>query len=221
MVRLNNSVSLVEKVYAEIKNRILIGEFLPGKHLIEADLSSEFKVSRVTVRDALRRLTYDELVDLKPNSGVWVRRLTYQEIVDLYTVREPMEVLAATLAAQQPSEQLQELSELVSEGAEAASKLDRLQHRSVNRRFHQAIALSTGNQMLTKVLERLNTQMIANQFMPVMRDEDIRSSQKAHETLLEAVLAGDGDKAGEVMRQHIRKGREFALASVRAVSRNS
>lgn len=210
--------SIVEKVYAQIKNNILTGEFLPGTHLVEANLAAKFKVSRVTIRDAFRRLTYDELVDLKPNSGVWVRRLSYDEIVDLYAVREPLEILAARLTAEQPRERLQEIVDICSEGSKLVIELDRISHKSLNRRFHRAVAAVTGNQILIKLLERLNTQMIANQFMPVMKDEDIITSVRDHEKILAAALAGDCDQAEEIMRNHIRQGREFALASARAGS---
>lgn len=206
-------VLVVEKVYAGLKNKILIGEFLPGTHLIESDLSAEFKVSRVTIRDALRRLVYDELVDLKPNSGIWVRRLSYQEIVDMYMVREPVEVLAARMAAQQPPERLMELKEICAEGSRAISEMNRIKHKNLNSHFHRALAIVTGNQTLVKILERLKTQMIANQFMPLVRDQDLKNSQIDHEMLVDALMGGNCDEAERIMRSHVQTGRDFALAA--------
>lgn len=210
----SNNVLLVEKVYLDIRNKILSGEYPPGMRLVETELAKEFQVSRVTMREALRRLVVDDLVDLIPNSGIRVRKLSYQDIVDLYDVREPLEALTARLAAQAPPEKLVELQELCLEGSVAAVNRDRFAHRLLNNRFHQTMAAVTGNRTLLRVLERLNLQMVASQFISFMRDTDFDESQQAHDDLIRAILAGDGDKAELIMRLHIKRGREFALSCV-------
>lgn len=202
-------VLVVEKVYNEVKKRILSGEYLPGMHLVEAELTAEFKVSRVTMRDALRRLVADELVDSVPNSGMRVRRLSYEDILELYIVREVIEGLSARLAAQLTHDKLKNLQDICVESAAAVSKKDRLQHRYLNNRFHQELALATGNRTLVKILDRLKTQMIGNQFMPLMTDEDIEISQRDHETMLKVIMAGDGEEAEKIMRRHIKAGLDF------------
>ncbi len=208
----SNNVLLVEKVYMDIRNKILSGEYPSGMHLVEAELTKEFKVSRVTMREASRRLVVDDLVDLIPNSGVRVRRLSYQDVIDLYAVREPLEALAARLAAQAPPDKLKDLQMICSEGAAATARRDRINHRFLNNQFHLTLAAVTGNRTLVRVLERLNLQIVASQFMSFMRDEDFDISQHDHEELLKAIFAGYSDKAELIMRLHIKKGREFALS---------
>ena len=144
--------------------------------LVETELAKEFQVSRVTMRQALRRLVVDDLVDLIPNSGIRVRKLSYKDIADLYDVREPLEALTARLAAQAPPEKLAELKELCSEGSIAAVNRDRFAHRFLNNRFHHTMAAVTGNRTLVRVLERLNLQMVASQFISFMRDTDFDES---------------------------------------------
>lgn len=210
----NRKVLVVEKVYNEVKNRILSGQYLPGMHLVEAELTAEFKVSRVTMRDALRRLVADELVDSVPNSGMRVKRLSYEDILELYAVREVIEGLSARLAAQLPAEKLVNLQDICIKGADAVARKDRLEHRHLNNLFHQELALATGNRTLVKILERLKTQMIGNQFMPLMTDEDIAISQRDHETMIKVIMAGDGEQAEKIMRKHIKTGRDFALSCI-------
>ena len=207
-------VLLVEKVYSEIKNRIVSGEYLPGRRLVEAELTEDFNVSRVTLREALRRLIADELVVLIPNSGIRVRELSYKEIVEIYTVRENVEALAARLSAQLPNDSLNDLKEICSKGAASVWKKDRTNHRSLNNQFHMEIAFVTGNETLIKIIERLNTQIIGNQYISLMSDLDLEISQNSHEEIVEAICAGDGSKAESLMRNHIRNGQQFILSCV-------
>ncbi|MDO9534907.1 MAG: GntR family transcriptional regulator [Bacillota bacterium] len=207
-------VLLVEKIYTEIKKRIVSGEYLPGRRLVEAELTEDFNVSRVTLREALRRLIADDLVVLIPNSGIRVRELSYKEIVEIYTVRATVEALAARLAAQLPNNSLNDLTEICSKGAAAVWKKDRMNHRSLNNRFHMELAFVTGNETLIKIIERLNAQIIGNQFISLMSDSDLEISQNSHEEIVEAIFAGDGGKAESLMHGHIRSGLNFILSCV-------
>jgi DNA-binding GntR family transcriptional regulator len=69
----------------------------------------------------------------------------------------------------------------------------------------------TGNETLYKIIERLSTQIIGNQFVALMSDLDLETSQQSHEEITAAVMAGDGEKAETAMRNHIRTGRKFIL----------
>lgn len=204
-------VLLVEKIYSEIKKRIVAGKYLPGRHLVEAELTEEFNVSRVTLREALRKLVADELVVLIPNSGIRVKELSYKEIADIYAVREAVESLAAKLASQIPKGRLENLKMICSRGATAVLRKDRMEHRSLNHMFHLELAMVTGNETLYKIIERLSTQIIGNQFVALMSDLDLETSQQSHEEITAAVMAGDGEKAETAMRNHIRTGRKFIL----------
>ena len=204
---------LVEKVYLEIKKLILSGDYLPGRRLVEAELTRKFNVSRVTLREALRRLVADDLVVLIPNKGIHVRELTYKEKEDIYTVRETVEGLAARLAAQVPENRLNNLKKICLEGAAAVSQKDRKSHRTLNNQFHFEVALVTENEALIKIIERLSTQIIGSQHIALMSDLDLEISQRSHEAILQAILKRDGDEAESLMRDHIRTGRKFILSS--------
>lgn len=205
-------VLLVEKIYSEIKKRIVSGKYLPGRHLVEAELTEEFNVSRVTLREALRKLVADELVVLIPNSGIRVKELSYKEITDIYSVREAVESLAAKLASQVPKDRLENLKMICSRGAAAVLKKDRMEHRSLNHMFHLELAMVTGNETLYKIIERLSTQIIGSQFIALMSDLDLEISQKSHEEIIAAIMESNGEKAKTAMENHIRAGRKFILS---------
>lgn len=209
---------LSEQVYAALRERILRMVYPPGFHLVEAELIADLGVSRSTVREALRRLLNDELVELVPHRGIRVRRLSPRDIEELYLVREPLESLAARLAAQQPDDATAELWAIHDEATAANQARDRLRYMRLNTRLHQALAEVTGNRTLIGVLKRLNTQMIGYQFLSAMDAVNMATSQRQHTEILAAIAARDGERAEAAMRRHVQSSREAILAAIAAES---
>jgi DNA-binding GntR family transcriptional regulator len=89
----------VDRVVEGLRAGILGGRYVPGQHLIEADLTRDFNVSRGPLREAFRRLSAEGLLQIVPNRGALVRQLSYREIVEIFQIRSGLEPLAARLAA--------------------------------------------------------------------------------------------------------------------------
>ena len=206
--------SVSDQLVSAIRERILCGEVLPGVHLVEQDLAAEFGVGRPTVREALRRLLADDLVELLPHKGVRVRRLSPADLAELYVVREPVECLAARLAAGAPPGALQPLREIHREAAKAAAAGDRLTYMRLNARFHHGLAEATGNRTLVRLLQRLNTQLIGYQFLAAIGTPELHTSQRDHEALLAALAASDAARGESIMRRHLRASRRAILGPV-------
>ncbi len=210
-----------DRLVSTIRERILRGEILPGVHLVEQEVAAYFGVGRPTVREALRRLLADDLVELLPHRGVRVRRLSPADLAELYVVRGPVECLAARLAARAPCGALKSLREIHREAAKAAAASDRLGYMRLNARFHRALAKATGNRTLVRLLERLNTQLIGYQFLSALGTSELATSQRDHETLLAALVAGDPGRAELIMRRHLRASRRAILGPIAAAVRSS
>jgi len=193
----------VERVYEALRERVIRGELLPGMHLVEAELTAEHGVSRVTVRDALRRLAADELVELIPHRGVRVRRLTPRDVEELYVAREAIECVAARLAANGPREILAELREIHDEARALTPGRDQVRLTRLTVRFHQTIARMSGNRMLHAILVRLNTQMIGYQLLSSVDAGCIAAAHRDHAAILAALARRDGARAEHAMRAHI------------------
>ena len=93
------SDTVLENVYGSLKEGIKEGKYAPGQRLVEVDLIAEFDIGRSTVRELLRRLAGDRLVDYAPHRSAVVRSLSRAEVEDIYLLREHLEGLAARLAA--------------------------------------------------------------------------------------------------------------------------
>src|SRR3954451_16460476 len=95
-----HEVPLAQIVGDRIRSRILNGKFLPGSRLVERDLAAEFQVSRSPVREALRNLDKEGLVEKLPTRGIIVKALTRREIFEIFDIREALEGMASRGAAQ-------------------------------------------------------------------------------------------------------------------------
>ncbi len=207
---------LSDHLVSTIRERILRGEILPGIHLVEQEVAADFGVGRPTVREALRRLLAGDLVELLPHRGVRVRRLSPADLAELYVVREPVECLAARLAAAAPPRALLPLREIHREAAKAAAASDRLVYMRLNARFHHSLAEATGNRTLVRLLERLNTQLIGYQFLSAIGTSELATSQRDHDDLLAALGAANPRGAEVIMRRHLRASRRAILGPIAA-----
>ncbi len=209
-------VPLIERIYGCLRDGIVSGEYLPGSRLVESELTRAYGVSRSTVREALRRLHADDLVEFVAHCGVRVRRLTLDDVVDLYAVREPIEALAARLAAEASGEAAGALSTIHAEAALAVESGDRFRFTQLNARLHRTISEMSGNRSLGVVLARLNTQIIGYQFVSVANAINLDRAHREHEAVLTAILARDPDGADAAMRRHLRSTRDSIVRAASA-----
>ena len=195
-----------------IRTRILEGLLSPGQRLIESELMAELDVGRSTIREAFLRLDADGMVELRHQRGAVVRRLTRRDITELFEVRERLEGLGAALSAANvdaPGNR---------EWLQAARKSWRndeltsnaLKHMEENVGLHRGIILMGGNQRLMRILEPLQMPGYRMQFLQLLDDKRRSASATEHIAIIDAILAGDANKAEKLMREHVRNAGKLA-----------
>ncbi|MGI8329341.1 GntR family transcriptional regulator [Actinomadura scrupuli] len=196
----------VETAYAVIRAGIVSGEFPRGDRLREAELAERVGVSRTPIREALRRLDAEGLVDFVPNRGARVTAWSERELDDLYEARALLESYAARLAASRVRpEQLERLRELAAEmkalataGGPAADKLTEL-----NGEFHLTVTHASGNAHIEGLVRGFIDVPLVYRTFKQYAPERLRASMFHHDELIAALAAGDGEWAESVMRSHI------------------
>jgi DNA-binding GntR family transcriptional regulator len=212
--------TLVDEIAFRIQKGILDGELLPGEHLIQAELCERFHVSRTPVREALRRLEAQGLVDLPANRTATVRRPTPRHVAEVYHVRAALEAYACELAATRVTpiaiaqlEAVQANLEAAAQGLLAAQEtLD----ESLQSRYHEELRLH--NDRFHGIVDAasecaLLTEAIANVWHAVPKDyvwralhhdnDVIELHSVQHRAIIEALVARDADQARKAMRDHI------------------
>jgi DNA-binding GntR family transcriptional regulator len=192
--------------YALVRDKILTGEYGPGAVLNQATLARELGISTTPLREALRRLKSEGLVELDAHRDARVTGLSAEEARDLLEMRRALDPLAACMAAERRATsdiaamrtafgRLKPLPDL-------PSPADLVAHRE----FHRAIYTASHNELLIATLDGLWDKADRNRMVGLQdkRDQPARDDTEAeHRALLDAVIAGDGRLAAKVMREHI------------------
>ena len=190
---------------------IMSGRFVPGQRLVEAELTTDLGVSRGPVREALRRLSAEGLIEIVPNRGAVVRRLSMEEALELFEIRTELEALAARRAAQNMKDAH------VREAFDAAiapiwniaprhSTGDYLQE---NQRFHAAIMAASGNGQLVKLHHQLHLSLILAQISSSLSSHVISASLNEHRLIASAIRARDAEAADQAIREHLQRAQGF------------
>jgi DNA-binding GntR family transcriptional regulator len=197
--------------YDELKNAILSGEFEPGYPLVETVLAERYGVSRTPIREALRRLQQDGLID-RNERGLGVRQRSPEEIIDIYETRMVLEALAARAAAERRmSHDLRSLELWIERGAEVADT-DAAGMTAVNQQFHWAVWRAAHNESLIDLLERLNLHLARYPGTTLASPGRWDSARAEHRRLAEAIERRDGDGAYDVALHHFTAARDIRLA---------
>ncbi len=195
--------SVVDRVYAALRERIVDGSLARGEKLRQEALADELGVSRTPLREALRRLAAEGLVDFHPNRGAHVADISPEDVRAAYEARLILEPGAARLAAtRREPVQLAALRAALHAQQEAA---DQLASYAASRAFHLALVRGSGNDYLIRLAETLWVPGIAQAIYEkqVERPDLLATDLAEHERIAAAVEAGDVELAEALVRSHI------------------
>ena len=199
-----NIASVVDQVYTAIRERITSGSLARGARVHQEDLAEELGVSRTPVREALRRLAAEGLVEMRTNRGARVADVDQAGMRVSHEARTVIEPGAARLAAgQRLDEPLARMRAAVAAQRRSLRNVQR--SFEANREFHLALAAASGNEFLSQFAERLWVARIGETIYErqVETQERMLLDVREHEQILEAIEAGDGRRAESLTRRHL------------------
>ena len=214
MIRpLQRPVPLRQSVYDALIDLIVGGELPPGQHMVETDLARQLGVSRQPIREALHRMEAEGWVDLRPSQGAFVHVPTDTEVDNLLDVRVLLEAETARLAAggggsspQGRQAQLARLREICREGQAAAEADDFGSAVAANNAFHAEIAVIGGNATLAELADIVGRRV--QWYYRMVAPARGHGSWSEHAEMIEAIEAGDPDRAQALARKHTERTRQ-------------
>lgn len=182
--------------------RILKGQYQPGARIVELQLSKELGVSQSPIREALRDLAAAGIVTMQPRRGARVHRPSAKDLADVSVVRGEVDALAARLATEIISPAtLDALEGLIDEMVAAFEAGDFLAATDADVRFHQLILMATDNKPLERAFDQLAP--FGRTFITLtLPDVDVREILLEHREILNALRAGDAERAANSARMH-------------------
>ena len=202
-----------------------MGELQPGQHLDETELATRFGVSRTPIRETLIQLESMGLVVIRPRRGAIVAELGPQQLLEMFEVMSELEATCGRLAARRMTHEDQEVLLAAHEACKAAAEAqepDDYYYR--NEAFHEAIYACSHNQFLIEQTRSLYRRLRPYRRLQLRVRNRIGHSYSEHDGVVKAILAGDGERAAELLRDHVMiQGQRFSdlMASLPQLTRSA
>lgn len=206
----------VDEAYSEIKRRILENIWPPGYSEFEPQVASSLGLSRTPVREALLRLENEGLVRMVPRRGMYVVPLSAQDMSDIYDVLASLESTAAELFArrEKDSADLSELDASVVAMDAALARDDLDAWGQADEAFHRLLVDLCGNRRLAEMAATVSDQAQRARMISLrLRPKPVDSTAQ-HSAILEAIRAGDWQKAGRLTKRHRLNGKKMLLKAL-------
>ncbi len=207
------STTIQNQVYQQLKQNIFNGAYQPGQRLQEMELAATLNVSRSPIREALRKLAADGLVEEFPNRGVVVKAFDEEDITQIFEVRVLLESYAIQHAAPhftpESRRELQDCLDALTRFYQAGQLEEYIQQDT---RLHQCIIRLGGNRILVDMYERVYAFIQQFRVYSLTSATRFDESIQEHRDIVEALLAGDLDAADQVNQRHLTLARQTILA---------
>jgi DNA-binding GntR family transcriptional regulator len=189
--------------YQKLRDALRNGVLKPGDRIIEESIADQLAISRTPVRDAIRRLESEGLLDYEPRAGLIVTRLDRRAVGELYEMREVLEGTAARLFTRHASDlEVEHLMELVKQEQQLQGNSEELaQH---NHHFHVQIHRGAHNRFLEKALQAVNSSLWLLGQSQMFLPHRAKSALAEHTELAKAIQKRDADLAETLSRKHVR-----------------
>jgi DNA-binding GntR family transcriptional regulator len=208
--------ALHEQVAQRLRQMLVEGRIPPGAKLNERELSELLKVSRTPLREAIKMLAAEGLVELLPNRGAIAVSLSESDVLNTFEVIAGLEGLAGELAAQRITDaELAEIQAMQFEMMAAYTRRDLSAYYTLNARIHNAITAAARNPVLSTVYNQVNARLQALRFRSNQDGDKWKRAVKEHEKMIEALVARDGAAMREVLLAHLRNKRDVVLEQLR------
>ena len=193
-----------DKLISDIRKEVSSGILKPGDQLEVAALAERFGVSRTPIREAIRALVDYGVLETRPRKGSFVKILSAKQLLDLFQVAAELEGMACRLAALSlTKENAEEIENALIKCKKAAEKQNNTKYAMANLDFHSAIHNASGNDWFIDQLKQLQINLNSYRTMPYEIRGRLRKSTDEHSVIFDAILSGDGERACNLMRDHM------------------
>ena len=203
---------LHEEAVAYVRTMLLEGEIPPGTRIPERELCERLKISRTPLREALKVLAAEGLVQLLPNRGSRAAKLTDKDMRDLFEVCQGLEALAGELACERISDdEIAEVAAAHTAMAQHYRNGDLISYYRCNRAIHEAIVAAAGNPVLSGLYESVTARIRRARYVTPMTPPRWALALQEHEAILNALRRRDGVGLSHILRTHLRHKRDEVM----------
>lgn len=198
-----------KSIYDDLKHKILSGELKADTRLVIHQLAVSYDSSDIPVREALKELAAEDLIEMSPHKGSRVKKLSVKEMQDMLDIRQNLEPLAAQLAAENATPELvNALEEIFHKTEKVAAEKNYADYSNLNREFHQLIVEASNNTYLKRILSELLSNERRTKTIFDLFPEVVDVSLKEHRQMIDLIKEKKGKEIAALMLEH--KARSYA-----------
>lgn len=197
--------SIAAQVYSILKDQITEGEYLPGEKISEQTVADRLEISRSPVREAIRRLANEGLIDYYPNRGAFVKNYSSKNVSDSFEVRLLLEKYA--IAHIDPVLREKNAGEMraMQQKLKTAARTDYMQ---LDAELHEGIVKLCGNDALLSIYRLLYSQILTFREISLVDEAMFRLATRSHLAILDAILDGNDERALRIITKHLTESEE-------------
>ena len=212
----NEYLPLRDVVFNTLRDAILTGKLVPGERLMENQLAEKLGVSRTPVREALRMLELEKVVERVPRKGAQVLDMGEKDIVNILEIRSALEGLATSLACKKMSkETLQQLKNMEVDFERAVAENDVERFVDIDEDFHDLIFEATENDKLVQMFRNLRIQLYRYRMAQAKNDTSMSTIVAHHRSIIRAIENHDSEEGASIAQGHIKYQADSILRFVR------
>ena len=215
-----NSQNLHEAIFQKLRLLLVEGKIVPGSKLNERELAESLNVSRTPIREAIRRLAADGLVELIANRGAIAVQLSLEDVIHTFNVIADLEGFSGELAANNISDTvLSELEALQYEMMASYARRDLSTYYKLNLRIHHLINQAANNPVLAQLFSQVNARIEALRFRSKQDGVKWEKAVEEHQEMLDTLKARDSVRMRRIMVKHVQNKRDVVVQLLKAEAR--
>lgn len=213
---------LADSVYESLQSMIISGKIPLGERIIEKEYADKLKISRTPIREAIRRLSQEDLVLISPKIGATVRTVTEDDVVEIYEIRMQLEKLAVLKAIERVTdEEIKEIENLLDLTEETNRRGDVKEVVRLFGVFNTLIYSASGMNRLRDMISKLNEYTQRFRHISIREDERREKAIKEHRLILDAIKNKDKESVDSLIKNHLKTSLDIVLSDMKHINNKS
>ncbi len=212
---LSQNKPMRDVIYESLRSTIIGGKIPVGERIIEKEYADRLNISRTPIREALKRLEHEELVEYIPRFGVVVKRISREDVIEVFKIRHSLEVLAAINAMDHitPS-QIQEIKDLLdlTEEKNNEGKVDEV--ITLFGEFNSKIYKAGKMNRLASMIKKLNEYLQRFRSISITNEDRRKAGLTEHRKILQAIIDKDEDRVDIIIKEHLDESLKIVLENI-------
>lgn len=209
--------SLHEQAIDQLRDMIVEGELGPGVRLVEAEICRHLDISRTPLREALKVLASEGLIELLPNRGARVTQVSVEQVGELFEAIAGIEGMAAELACRRMTgDDLEQLKAMHERIVRLHGERKRHEYFQLNHQIHEIVVRLAGNRILAETHAKLLARARRIRYMAILSTARWDEAVGEHAGFMNALVARKAQRAGEIWRRHVARTGEVVQAALSA-----